>query len=174
MWPVHFCCIKIINMTNVLIPTDFTVAGFTMAAQAVKTLNRRVNIILFHAFEMPFYYQDTIRTEKQPWHELMNDEWRQACKQLKETYPWLINSISFRFMQGDTAPLFRNWLEANDVHLIVAPAHYQYTKVHPRSVNPLPLFKKSRLPLLQDLKTVTPTIIERNRKADMPSLSTAS
>lgn len=139
-------------MTNILVPTDFTPASLKLAEQAVKVLNREVNIVLFHAFEMPFYYADFFRAERQPWHDLLNDNLRLACRQLKERYPWLINSIHLKFMQGDTSALFRNWADANDIDMIVYPNNYVYTKIHARSVNPLPFFKKSRLTLLQDLQ----------------------
>jgi len=138
-------------MTNILVPTDFTPASLKLAEQAVKVLNREVNILLFHAFEMPFYYVDFFRPEREPWQELLNDNLRHSCRQLKERCPWLINSIHLRFMQGNTAALFRNWTEANGIDIIVCPNNYVYTKIHPRSLNPIPFFKKSRITLLQDL-----------------------
>ncbi|MEO5685325.1 MAG: hypothetical protein ABIQ88_21945 [Chitinophagaceae bacterium] len=137
-------------MTNLLVPTDFTPASLKLAEQAIKVLNREVNIILFHAFEMPYYYTDFVRPDNQPWQEIMNDDLRQACKQLKERYPWLINSISCRFMQGNSSALFRNWIEANDIHMIACPASYIYTRIHARSLNPVQFFKKSRIQVLQD------------------------
>jgi hypothetical protein len=137
-------------MTNLLVPTDFTPASLKLAEQAVKVLNHEVNIILFHAFDLPFFYADLIRPERQPWHELLNDDLRQACKQIKERHPGLISSISFGFMQGNTNALFRNWIEANEIDVIACPAGYTYTKIHNLSLNPLPFFKKSRIKLLQN------------------------
>ncbi len=138
-------------MTTILVPTDFTPASLKLADQAVKVLNREVNIILFHAFEMPFYFADFFRPEREPWQELLTDNLRLSCKQLKDKYPWLINNINLRFMQGNTPALFRNWAEANRIDMIVCPTSYVYTKIHARSLNPLPFFRKSRITLLQDL-----------------------
>lgn len=150
-------------MTNILVPTDFTAASLKMAEKAVKTLNRKVNIILFHAFEMPFYYQDMVRPDKQPWHELLNDGLRQACRQLKDQYPGLINKISFLNMQGNTPALFRNLAEANEIDIIVLPAGYTYSKIHPQSQNPVSFFKKSRLPLLQEFYSRQPRTVVLNQ-----------
>ena len=137
-------------MTTLLVPTDFSAASLKLAEQAVKVLNREVNIILFHAFDMPFYYTDLIRPDRQPWQDLLNDDLRLACKQLKDRNPWLINCISLRFMQGNSNALFRNWAEANEIDMIACPNNYTHTKIHSRSLNPLPFFKKSRLTILQD------------------------
>lgn len=146
-------------MTNILVPTDFTPASLKMAEKAVKTLNRKVNIVLFHAFEMPYYYQDLVRPDKQPWHDLLNDGLRQACRQLKEQFPGLINKISFLHMQGNTPALFRNLMEAHEIDIIVCPEGYTYSKIHAASQNPVPFFKKSRLPLLQEFYSREPKIV---------------
>ncbi len=137
-------------MTNLLVPTDFTPGSLKLAAQAINVLNRPVNVFLFHAFDMPFFFQDMIRPDQQPWQELMNDRFRQGCKQMKEMYPNLIGKIKPLYMIGNTNVLFRNLAEANDIHIIACPAGYQYQKIHPRSVNPVPLFRKSRIALLQE------------------------
>lgn len=140
-------------MTNLLVPTDFSTASLQLAEQSVKVLNREVNVILFHAFDMPFYYSDLIRPTSQPWQKLLNDDLRTACRQLKERYPLFIRSIGCRFMQGSSAALFRNWAEANEIDIIACPAGYMYTRVHELSLDPIPLFKKSRLTLLNDFTT---------------------
>ena len=160
-------------MTNVLIPSDFSTASMKMAEQAVQLLNRQVNIIFFHAFEMPFYHQDLIRTERQPWQDLLHDDFRQGCRHLKTQYSWLINNISFKYMQGDSNALFRNWIEANEIDMIVCPADYVFTRVHSRSVNPVPLFRKSGLPLLQELNPVRKLVRGKKQEETQPEYSTA-
>ena len=159
-------------MTNILIPSDFTPASMKMAEQAVKLLNRQVNIIFFHAFEMPFYHQDLIRNERQPWQELLHDEFRQDCKHLKEQYSWLINNISFKYMQGDSNALFRNWIDANEIDMIVCPSDYVYSKIHSRSVNPIPFFRKSGLPLLQELHPAKKLLRGKRQEETIPEYST--
>lgn len=156
-------------MTNILVPTDFSPASVGLAMQSVKALNRPVNIILFHAFKMPYYYQDLVRAAP-PYTSLISDGFRQACKQLKDRYPRMIGIISFKCMRGETAAVFRHFTEANDIHFIVCPKDYQYNKVHEDSINPIPLFRKSRLPLVDILDVsiqpiqskVTATLIMAN------------
>ena len=52
-------------------------------------------------------------------------------------------------MNGNTKALFRNFADANDIDLIFCPESYTHTKIHQRSLNPQPFFKKSGIPLLR-------------------------
>jgi Universal stress protein family len=138
-------------MTNVLVPTDFTPASLKTVEQAVKYFAEgKVNIILFHAFEIPQFPFEMIRHGyKEPSAELVNEPFRQACKQLKEQCPKEISKIMVRCMNGDTRAVFKNFAEANDVDFIWYPEDYIYTRVHKRSVNPIPLFNKCGVPFLK-------------------------
>ena len=156
----QLCILKTKHMTTILIPSDFTAATLQLAEQAVKGLNREVNIVLFHALDLPFYTNDLIRPEHQPGHNLVTDEFRQGCRQLKMKYPWFINSIKCKFMQGNSNALFRNWADANNIDLIIFPFHFTHTRIHPRSLHPEVFFLNSGLPLIQDLQPAHTTIIK--------------
>jgi len=159
-------------MNNLLIPTDFTPYSVRLAAQAVKMLNKKTNIVFFHAFEMPFYHHDML-TGTPPYAGLMNDNLRQACKQLKDQYPNLIGSIKFRFMRGNTNSLFRNFTDANNIDMIVCPQDYIYTKVHKDSINPVSFFKRSRIPVLQNMNRPEKTLKIKESALNL-SMATAS
>lgn len=159
-------------MTNILIPTDFSAASLKMAEQAVRFLNREVNVILFHAYEMPAYYQDFFRSTP-PYAGMLNDAFRRECKQLKEQYPRLISRISFQYMQGNTAAIFRNFAEAHEIDLIICPADYTYKKIHERSLNPIPLFRRSRITMVQDISLMQQGIREETMPKSALALATA-
>lgn len=148
-------------MNNILIPTDFTNASLRLAEQALQnTKSKQVNIILFHAFELSSYAMDMIRISlKEPYHDLLTDGFRQACKQLKDEYPKAIGKISFRHMYGDTAAVFRNFVDANDIDMIFCPDDYVYKKAHERSVDPRPLFRKSGIPVIRDTNAIKREVI---------------
>ena len=132
-------------MTNILVPTDFTSSSLQLAVQAIQSIDaRNINILLFHAFEMPsseFELLDPYR--QRPYAGLITDSFRQECKQLKEKYSTVLGKINFRCMEGSTVPLFRNFINANEIDLIYCPEHYQFKPVHKRSIDPRPLFKRS-------------------------------
>ncbi|MES2776176.1 MAG: hypothetical protein V4722_18505 [Bacteroidota bacterium] len=139
-------------MTNVLFPTDFNAASLTMIGNAIKNGSEKMNIVLFHAFELPSSPFDLLTgSYKTPVVQLMNESFRQACKQLKDEYPRLINKITVTPMHGDTVALFRNFIDANDIDMICCPVDYFFKKAHKNSVDPRPLFKKSSLPVVKQL-----------------------
>jgi hypothetical protein len=138
-------------MNNVLIPTDFSPASVKLAEQALQhTQGRQVNIIFFHAFTLPFYTLDLFGSgTDEPHLEVMNDTFRQACKQLKDEHPKAIGRIFFKSMRGNTAAIFRNFADANAIDMIYCPAEYVFRPVHRRSVDPVPLFRKSGISLVR-------------------------
>ena len=140
-------------MRNVLVPTDFSPSTFDLVEKAVHTMGEQsLNITLFHAFQIPFFVSDLIRMQRQPYHELLTDGFRNACKQIKQQYPKQVNSIVFRHLYGNTAAVFRHFVDAHDIDLIVYPELYEFAPVHKDSVNPDRMFKKSRVPLLRQFK----------------------
>ena len=138
-------------MTNVLIPTDFTASSLKMAESALRNENlEKCNIILFHAFAMPESPFDLLAaTAKDPACELMNEPFRQACKQLKDQYSSRVSKIIVRCMTGDSKAVFRNFAEANDIDLIYCPENYVFKQIHHRSVNPCYLFEKCGIPVMK-------------------------
>ena len=139
-------------MTNILVPTDFTPASLKTAELAIKESGEsNINIILFHAFEMPSNVFDLLGSGyKEPAQELLNEPFRQACRQLKNDYSKQVGKITVRCMNGNTKALFRNFAEANDVDIIFCPSNYSYTKIHTRSLDPQVFFKKSGLPVVKE------------------------
>jgi len=140
-------------MRNVLVHTDFSSATFDLVEKTIHTMGEQVlNITLFHAFQMPFFVSDLIRNHRQPYHDLLTDAFRNNCKQIKQQYPRQVHTIVFRHLYGSTPAVFRHFVDANDIDLIVYPELYEFIRVHPDSVNPDSMFKKSRVPLLRQLK----------------------
>jgi len=141
-------------MRNVLVPTDFTPASFELVESTIQTMGEQVlNIMLFHAFQMPFFTSDLIRNQRKPYHDLLTDAFRNNCKQIKQQFPKQVNTIVFKHLYGNTPAVFRNFVDANDVDLIVYPEDYEFIKVHSDSVDPEKMFKKSGVPLLRQFKS---------------------
>lgn len=140
-------------MTNILIPADFTPASLDIAEQALREQTTgSINIILFHAFELPFSEFDMLGSDyKEPARELMNETFRQACRQLKNDYPKQLGRINVSCMNGNTNALFRNFAEANEIDLIYCPDSYTYRKIHARSLDPKNFFKKSGIPVVKQM-----------------------
>lgn len=159
-------------MINMLIPTDFSAASLQLAEQAIQSLETRtVNIILFHAFELPSSEFELLApARKKPYADLVTDHFRQACKQLKDQYPKAVQKICFKFMEGSGAPLFRNFADANEIDLIVCPDHYQYISIHKLSVDPRPLFKKSGIKVIRDFSQRRKQVVYETLEVAAPVL----
>lgn len=142
-------------MRNVLIPTDYSLASLELVEKTVQSLqHQQLNIILFHAFEIPFHASDIVGNNgKLPYRDIVTDTFRNGCKRLKEQYPKAIQSILLRHLYGNTSAVFHNFCDANEIDLIVFPEHYVFNPVHPQSVNPAPLFRKAGVAVL---RTFTP------------------
>lgn len=139
-------------MTNVLIPTDFTANSLQLAAQAIQTLDdKAINIVLFHAFAQPESEFDLLFPSRyRPHANLITEELRQFCKQFKDQNSHKVQKIYFRFMEGETAPMFRNFIDANEIDFIYCPEAYLPVKVNKYSADPRPLFKKAGIPVITD------------------------
>lgn len=148
-------------MTNVLIPTDFTSASIKLAEQALQVIEvNTVNIVFFHAFDLPSSAFDLLGHRKKPYAGVFTDSFRQQCKQLKEDNNEKIEKVCFKFLEGTGIGHFRNFIDANEIDLIYCPEHYQFVPVNNMSANPLPLFKKSGVKVIRELAKRQGTITE--------------
>ena len=139
-------------MTNILLPTDFNASSVKLAEQALHTVNvQSANIVFFHLFELPsseFELLDPAR--RKPYTQVMTDLFRQSCKQLKEQHPKQIGTVCFKFLEGNSAPLFRNFVDANEIDMIYCPEHYVYKPVHKLSADPTTVFRKSGVNIIRE------------------------
>jgi hypothetical protein len=161
---MQLCILKTNIMTNILIPTDFSPASVKLAEQALHAVNvNTVNIVFFHLFELPYSEFELLDPSRQkPYSHLNLESFRQTCKQLKEQYPRSIQKITYQVLEGDSRPLFRNFLESNEIDMIFCPDHYIFKPVHKRSVDPTRLFKKCGITVIGE-PAATEAIFERTR-----------
>lgn len=138
-------------MVNILIPTDFTLESLSWIRSAIRLSGSSANnIILFHAFSIPQSPFDLLATEEPTLPQgLLTEKFRQACKNIKEESNGKVGKIVLRIMRGDGAPLFRNFLDANDIDLIYFPEDVPLRRCHPNSVDPAPLLNSCKLPVVR-------------------------
>ncbi len=138
-------------MTNVLLPTDFTTDSIACVNGAVKAIPGKLNIFLFHAFDMPDSLIDAMHRAGRRGHsDLITETLRLKCKQVKAAYP-VISNISFRVMYGTTTMAFKNFAEANKIDAIYMPRGHKFVPVVRESVNYERMFKKSGIQIVNEL-----------------------
>ncbi len=140
-------------MTNVLLPTDFSTDSIATLNGAVKAIPGKLNIFLFHAFDIPDSLIDAMqRAGKRGHSELITEALRMKCKQVKAANPNICN-ISFRVMYGTTATAFKNFAEANKIDIIYIPKGHKFAAVVRESVNYDRMFKKSGIQIVNEANT---------------------
>ncbi len=162
-------------MTNILIPSNLSPASLSLAEKAIQCLEpRNANIILFHAFEFPYSEFELLRPgRKMPYADAMNDEFRQACKQLKDQNLKAVQGVFFKFIEGGSARMFRNFVDANEIDLIVCPDEYIYTPINKLSVDPRPLFRKAGIPVVRELPVQKNRVVIETIPFTKPGLAMA-
>ena len=137
-------------MRNVLIPTDFTTQSLQLVARSLEALDEQpTNIILFHAFEINCNAEDFLgSTRRLPYADVLTDEFRNGCRRLKTTFAKFVHQVNIRHMYGTSVSVFRNFIDANDIDVIIYPNNYIFQKVTACSVNPDKMFRKAGIPIL--------------------------
>ncbi|GGH79014.1 hypothetical protein HNQ91_005201 [Filimonas zeae] len=133
-------------MKNILIPTDFTVHSLdTIVATVEKYKAGQLHILLMHGLSMPDSITELMMfSRNNDRYKLITKEFEDACKIIKNRYASVIQSITLRFMHGSTRHVFRNFLLANHIDLIVFPADYTLQKACDNSVDISGLLKYAR------------------------------
>lgn len=144
--------IKAIIMINILVPTDFSVASVSWIRAAVRASKaNECNIILFHAFAIPDSAFDLLANDEPPVPSgILTDAFRIACRQAKLESNKAVRKIVVRTMRGNSRPLFRNFIDANEIDMIYFPEDAVLAKAHPLSIDPTPLFKDCGAPVLRE------------------------
>lgn len=137
---------------NILVPTDFTVTSVSWIRAAVRASKAaQCNIILFHAFAIPDSPFDLLASDEQAVPSgILTDAFRVACKQAKEDSNKAVRKIVVRTMRGNSRPLFRNFIDANEIDMIYFPEDAVMAKVHPLSIDPSSLFKDCGAPVVRE------------------------
>jgi hypothetical protein len=133
-------------MKNILIPTDFTVHSLdTIVATVEKYKAGQLHILLMHGLSMPDSITELMLfARNNDRYKLITKEFEDACKIIKNRYASVIQSITLRFMHGGTRHVFRNFLLANQIDLIVYPADYTLQKACESSIDVSGLLKYAR------------------------------
>jgi hypothetical protein len=137
-------------MKNILIPTDFSIRSLDLVKAAVYAgINEPMNILLVNFFKMSDNIQELMMlSRRMKEYEHISDEFREMCAQLEDRYPARINSIRVECFYGSTIAVFKNYLHANAISMIIYDEHFRFTKVNKSSIDPLNIIKKSGCALL--------------------------
>lgn len=129
-------------MKNVLIPTDYTSQSLELICKTAEILDEPLNIYLFHAFDMPTGISELLFMKEKVYNAFITEELRQKCRKIASQYS-NIRHIGFKRLHGNTIAIFNTFAEANNIDVIALPEEYIFKPVSHDSVNPIKMFKKS-------------------------------
>jgi hypothetical protein len=141
-------------MKTILIPTDYNVSTFNCIHALCNQLNNEdINIIFVHMFKLSDSVTDLLMLSRRSReYEKVSDAFYAGTVKIKEEYP-AIQNIRIEFLYGGTLGMFKDFLELNDVDMILETKSCSFSKIHKSSIDPAVLVQRSGLPVLKLNKT---------------------
>jgi hypothetical protein len=138
-------------MKNILIPTDFSIRSLSYVHSIIaQHPYEQVNIIFMHALEMPDSLFDLITYTRNSRHtELITADFQDGCEIIRNKYSSAISQLKVEFFHGNTNAAFRNFLQAQNIDLIIQTADLEYNTPSKRSYDPAKLISKCKYPVMK-------------------------
>jgi hypothetical protein len=137
-------------MNTLIIPIDFKVASLLTLRYALEQETEfPVRVILLHSTflddsisKLLFYSPSKLISNR------MSNEFSEGIEILKNHFEGKIHSLHIRLLHSNNLSYFQNFTDQNLVSKIYIPKSYKL-KTEGRDFNPIALFRKSGLPLIE-------------------------
>jgi hypothetical protein len=143
--------------TNILIPTDFSLASLNAITGLVKKHpEERFNITLVHFFKLADSEAELLmlaRRNREYTH--ISQEFEDQLNELRKSFPQQVARVYIEFFYGNTMAIFKNFLEARDIKTIVCLDCHNYKQLTKNSIDPQLLVKRSGCKLININTTAT-------------------
>ena len=136
--------------TNILIPTDFSLASLNAIIGLVKKHpEERFNISLVHFFKLSDSESELLmlaRRSREYTH--ISQEFEDQLNDIRKNFPQQIERVHAEFFYGNTVAIFKNYLEARNIETIVCLDCHNYNQLTKNSLDPQMLVKRSGCKLI--------------------------
>jgi hypothetical protein len=141
-------------MKTILIPTDYQASSLDCIHAVCRQLkNEELNLIFVHVFKLADSFSDVIMLSKRSReYEKVSDDFYQYCNVLRAQYPQIKN-IKIDFLYGSTLSMFKHFIEANEVDMVLDTDSCSFSPIHRSSIDPAVLVKRCGLPVMNAPKT---------------------
>jgi hypothetical protein len=132
-------------MKNILIPSDFSLQSLAFMEDLMQKFGpEQLNIVFVHVFLLSNSVVDLmLLSRRRKEYSYISDQFWNQCKLFERRHRQQINSIKVECFYGSTVAIFKNYLEAHNIDLIVYPQDYQFQKLCKESFDPARLIAKS-------------------------------
>ena len=134
-------------MTNILVPTDFTLQSLDIVEEIVRMEDKRVSIYLVHMITIPTDAIDMMFLKKSDISREISREFTRAIFSLKAKYPKELAALELKLYFGSSSAIFNSITDNLGIEEICLLNDYSYSLPLQESVNLLPLINRSELPV---------------------------
>lgn len=131
-------------MKRILIPTDFSISSLNIVKSALEQLEDDAHhITLIVGRESSNSISDLLFYSKEKvLKELITADFIDAIQLIQNRYSTKISSISYDVLHSQNKNYIRNYVEANNIELLVLPDQLAFTKRNKKSINLIPILAK--------------------------------
>ena len=143
--------------TNILIPTDFSLASLNAVTALIKKHpEQKFNIFLVHFLSLSDSISDLLMlSRRNREYQHISPEFEQQVNAFRQCHPQNIIRIHAEFFYGNTVAVLKNYLEARDITTIAALHDHTYLKLTKNSIDPTLLMQRSGCRLINLASTLT-------------------
>jgi len=157
-------------MKTILIPTDYQPEAFDSVPALVNQLQfEDINLVFLHMFKLSDSATELMMLSRRSREfEKVSEGFYRRGNELREQYSQ-VNSIKIEFLYCSTLSMFRNFLEEQQIDMILERDACSFSPIHKSSIDPMVLLQKSSLPVLKLNKNQRQTV--NTIAEDEPQLS---
>lgn len=136
-------------MKTILIPTDYQASSLDCIHAVCRQFREEdLNLVFVHVFKLTDSFSDIITLSRRSReYEKVSDEFYRYCNVLRAQYPQIQN-IKIDFLYGSKLSMFKQFIEHNEVDMVLDTEGCEFTQIHQSSVDPALLIKRSGLPVI--------------------------
>ncbi|MFA6247350.1 MAG: hypothetical protein WC615_10445 [Mucilaginibacter sp.] len=136
-------------MKTILIPTDYQASSLDCIHAVCRQFREEdLNLVFVHVFKLTDSFSDIITLSRRSReYEKVSDEFYRYCNVLRAQYPQIRN-IKIDFLYGSKLSMFKQFIEHNEVDMVLNTEDCEFTQIHQSSVDPGLLIKRAGLPVI--------------------------
>ena len=143
--------------TNILIPTDFSVASLNAVNVLLEKTEQRFNIVLVHFLQLSDSISELLMLNRRSReYQYITPEFEEQLNTLRQNYPGQVTSLCTEFFYGNTVAVLKNYLEAKQIDTIVILQGHTYAKLTKNSIDPSLLIQRSGCKVVNAQAVVRP------------------
>lgn len=144
--------------TNILIPTDFSLASLTAVNNLLqKQPDQKFNIVMVHFMQLSDSISELLMLSRRATeYQHVNSDFEQHINVLRSQRKDQLITLGYEFFYGSTVAVFKNYLEAKEIDSIGMLHGHIYKKLTNYSIDPAILVQKSNYPVINLSSQILP------------------